>query len=185
MYLFSKRYEEEKPPQLQRCADIPNKSQKASKCFQNVRVRRSGFADSGTELSVAQRSNHRKYPSDGPHHQRQAVRARIHENSLQGQQMCGETGENGETCNTVCTENKMVTRFIYDDHTFMQESRSLTFGETKIPEPIIFPTMRQTPWRREISCFSLTPLPTDWVSPSATMFTNLFQRSKAKVNIMN
>lgn len=33
----------------------------------------------------------------------------------------------------------------------------------------MFPTMRQTPWRREISCFSCTTLPRDAGSASATI----------------
>lgn len=42
-----------------------------------------------------------------------------------------------------------------------------------MPEPIMFPTMRHTPWRREISCFSRTLLPWDAVSTSATILSNL------------
>lgn len=46
---------------------------------------------------------------------------------------------------------------------------TLTLGAMKMPEPIMFPTMRQTPWRREISCFSCTPLPCAAESTSATI----------------
>lgn len=51
---------------------IPNKCQETSKGLQNVGIRGSRFTDGGAQFSIAQRPDHRKYPSNGPHHQGQA-----------------------------------------------------------------------------------------------------------------
>lgn len=64
-----------------------------------------------------------------------------------------------------------------------QKKKTFTLGETKMPEPIIFPTMRQTPWRREISCFSFTPLDWELESASATIMREM-QSEDATQRIM-
>lgn len=73
-------------------------------------------------------------------------------------------------CNFSWSEKKFKSRLNIPRP---NKAEILTLGETKMPEPIIFPTMRQTPWRREISCFSRTLLPWDAVSSSATILSNL------------
>lgn len=56
---------------------VPNKSHKAAEGFQDVGVGGSGFTDGGAQFCVAQSSEDRKYPSDGPHDEGQPEGARV------------------------------------------------------------------------------------------------------------